>query len=217
MGDQVRLSEIVQKEAMLWGDAAGEAYHEPADVGMDLQWDTFLSPLLKRHEVSLRVTLDLACGRGRNTLKLLECGAERVVAVDVNPENIDQCMRRFTNEPVVCLINNGFDLSGLDMEQFTLVYSWDAMVHFDLLIVASYLPEFYRVLEAEGICLIHHSNFSGRPGADFLTNPHARNFMSADIFRHLAIRSGFECVEQSIIQWGSDPGLDCISVLRKRR
>ena len=200
---------------MLWGDTAAETYHDRADACMDGEWNWYLQPLLKRHGFVLRAPLDFACGRGRNTRKFLESGAEKVVAVDVNPENIDYCKRRFADRPVISILNNGFDLSGIDNDHFTFVYSWDAMVHFDLRIVASYLPEFFRVLEPGAFSLVHHSNYSGRPGANFLNNPHARNFMSAEIFRHLAIRSGFECAEQSIINWGSVPGLDCISILRK--
>lgn len=210
------LGKIVHNESMDWGDSAGKTYHDVADQHIDGQWNWFCWPLLSRHGANLKISIDFACGRGRNTRKLLDNGAEHVFAVDVNHDNIEQINRRFPKGEVTPVLNNGYDLATLDDQCCSLLYTWDAMVHFDLQLIASYLPEFFRVLIPGSVALIHHSNYSGSPGGDFRTNPHARNFMSSEIFRHLAIRAGFECVEQTIFGWGANPGLDCLSVLRKR-
>jgi hypothetical protein len=39
--------------------------------------------------------------------------------------------------------------------------------------------------------------------------------MTAGIFKHVAMRNGFDVVEQWIFSWG-EPDNDCITVLRKR-
>jgi hypothetical protein len=106
-------------------------------------------------------------------------------------------------------------LAGIPSKKFTHVYSFDAMVHFDLEIVLSYIAEFARVLKPTGTAFIHHSNFTRNPGAPFQDNPHWRNFMSDTIFRHCSIRNGFDILEQKVIDWAGQ-GIDCITVMRRR-
>jgi hypothetical protein len=103
-------------------------------------------------------------------------------------------------------------LASLETAAFTFLYTFDAMVHFDLEIVLSYITEFSRVLEDGAYAFVHHSNYTANPGGDFRDNPHWRNFMSAGIFKHVAVRSGFTVVQQRIFSWG-EPDNDCISVL----
>jgi ubiquinone/menaquinone biosynthesis C-methylase UbiE len=88
------------------------------------------------------------------------------------------------------------------------------MVHFDIEIVLSYIAEFARVLKPGGTAFIHHSNFTGRPGSSFKDNPHWRNFMSATIFKHSAIRNGFEVLEQKLLNWAGED-IDCLTVMRR--
>jgi len=80
----------------------------------------------------------------------------------------------------------------------TFVYCFEAAVHFDLEIILSYIKEFRRVLTPGGFGFVHHSNVTTNPGADFRTRPYWRNFMSKEIFAHLAIHNGLDIVDQYI-------------------
>lgn len=85
-------------------------------------------------------------------------------------------------------------------------------------IPAAYLIEMARILKTGGMCLIHHSNNDRNPGLPWNQNPHARNFMNAKIFRHLAMRAGLTVLHQDVISWGYKPeeqSLDCLTLCQK--
>jgi SAM-dependent methyltransferase len=211
-----RLATIVSKEAMEWGDNVADAYHRVAASHMDDHWRGIIWPILSRHDIDFSTTMDFACGYGRNARKLKEVGAGLITLVDVNPDNIAFCQANLV--PLggyETFLNSGFDLEGIPSEKYTHVYSFDAMVHFDLEIVLSYIAEFARVLKPGGTAFIHHSNFTGHPGSPFKDNPHWRNFMSAIIFRHAGIRNGFEILEQKPLDWAGE-GIDCVTMMRRQ-
>ncbi len=209
-----RLNEIVNAEAFLWGAETAVSYHGAAASHMDQQWTTLIEPILARYPIDYSKTIDFAAGYGRNTRKLLEAGAGHVTMVDVNPECVSHLETHFPRDRTSAVRNDGAGLEGLDTSAFTFLYSFDAMVHFDLEIILSYIPEFARVLEADAYAFVHHSNYTANPGGDFRQNPHWRNFMSAAIFKHIAVRSGFDVVHQQILSWG-EPDNDCITVLKR--
>jgi hypothetical protein len=64
-----RLSGIVSREAMHWGNDVAVDYHSVAASHMDHQWKTMIWPILARHEINLSTTMDFACGYGRNAKK----------------------------------------------------------------------------------------------------------------------------------------------------
>lgn len=210
-----RLAAVVEREAHHWGSAVRESYHAAAAAQMGTQWRGLVGAFFDRHPFDLSRCIDFAAGFGRNTRKLLEVGAGHVTMVDVNPTCFAHLALNLPPDRTRAVLNSGVDLSSLPDEEFTFLYTYDAMVHFDPEVVAAYVPEFGRVLQRGAYALVHHANFTDNPGGDFRDNPHWRNFMSADIFKDLAIRSGFKVVEQQVFAWG-EPDLDCISVLRRR-
>lgn len=181
---------------------------------MNSQWQNIISPFFQNYRFDLKKVIDFAAGYGRNTQKLLEEGADEVVAVDVNPDCIRRLTFAFREKPVRPVLVAGYDLAPLADQSASFIYTFDAMVHFDLEIVIAYLYEFRRVLRANGYALIHHSNYGKAPGNDFRQNPHWRNFMTADIFHHIANRAGFDVLRQAVFSWGEAKDSDCISVLR---
>jgi hypothetical protein len=209
-----RLNEIVHAEAFHWGAETAVSYHGRAASDMDEQWQTVIKPILAQFPIDYTRSIDFAAGYGRNTRKLLEAGAGHVTMVDVNPECVAHLETHFPRDRTSVVLNDGAGLTGLDTSSFTFLYTFDAMVHFDLEIVISYIPEFARVLEPDAHAFVHHSNYTANPGADFRQNPHWRNFMSAAIFKHIAVRSGFDVVHQQILSWG-EPDNDCITVLKR--
>lgn len=168
-------------------------------------------------KLDLSHVVELAVGHGRHVDHYLD-RAEKITLVDVNEENINFCKDRFQSQPnIEYLVNSGSDLQEIEDSSVTSIFSYDAMVHFDLSDIARYLEEAYRILVPDGMVLFHHSNYSKAPGQWYSLNPGSRNFMSADIFKHLAITSGLKVIEQRIIDWSGQNDLDCISLCKKIR
>ena len=108
-------------------------------------------PNIKNADLS-RV-LELAPGYGRNTARLAR-HAKEIHLVDVNQSCIDRCKQRFEGKTDTCklfyCVNDGKSLNDLPSDYFTFVYSWDAMVHFDKLVIRDYIQEFHRILASKG-------------------------------------------------------------------
>ncbi|AWN41794.1 hypothetical protein DK389_16405 [Methylobacterium durans] len=215
MSDSNRLEKTVTAEGLLWGSEVANEYHGIASSHMDDQWRDYINPFFEKYEFDLTKTIDFAAGFGRNTKKLLEAGAGHVMMVDFNQECIDQLKSTLEGPRAKSFKNDGYSLSGLSDQSASFFYSFDAMVHFDMEVIISYIPEIARVLKSGGHALLHHSNYSKNPGGDFRANPHWRNFMTAAILKHVAIRSRFDVIEQREVPWGEEQ-IDCISILRKK-
>lgn len=167
--------------------------------------------------LDLTNVVELACGRGRHVPMYLP-NATEITLVDILEKNINFVKERFKDSANIHYYkNNGYDLSELPSEQYTSLFTYDAMVHFELLDIYNYLKETYRILTPGGYALFHHSNDSSNYTNSFAkcSNPHGRNFMDKKIFAYLAYRAGFDIVEQQVIDWGSSKELDCITLLKK--
>lgn len=100
-------------------------------------------------------------------------------------------------------------------DTYTAMFTYDAMVHFELMDIAMYLQETKRVLTKGGMALFHHSNNHSDYKATFSNAPHGRNFMSKDVFAHLAHRAGLKVVQQEVVDWAGVKNLDCLTLVRK--
>jgi SAM-dependent methyltransferase len=203
--------------ALDWKDSAYYDLHEN-EAAMALFWGES-SPFLRMfRQLDLTNVVEIGCGHGRHVPKYAEQAGE-ICIVDVNKTNVDYCAKRFSTwkKPLRIIQNNGSDLKPINSQESTAVFSYDAMVHFELSDVISYLSESFRVLSPGGKALFHHSNFDGAPGllGHRIAEFGWRNFMNAKIFCHVAMRTGFIVLEQTIIEWGGIPNLDCISLLQK--
>lgn len=193
-----------------------DSYFESAEsenaINRFWQEDSAFYQMFRR--LNLDNVIELACGRGRH-VPMYEKYANAITLVDILEENIEMCRERFKDRNnIFYYCNNGVDLSGLPDNTYTSLFTYDAMVHFEMLDIASYLKEFYRVLKPGSYVLAHHSNNTSDYRASFENAVGGRSFMSTDVFAYLAYRSGFEIVEQKIIDWGVKD-LDCISLLKK--
>ena len=165
--------------------------------------------------MDLRETVELACGHGRHAERVAPL-AGRLTLVDIHQENLDACrarLQRFDN--VAYLRNEGFDYRPLPDESTTAIYCYDAMVHFSADLVASYLADTARVLARNGMALYHHSNYDRDQGLHYGQNPHARNIMSIPRFRSLAEAAGLEVLQSVALDWGNEPDLDGLTLVRK--
>jgi SAM-dependent methyltransferase len=200
-------------------DWQGAPYYQWAEAQLPPYWDRLILPFLTAGgpgEVDFSRTVDLAAGHGRNTVRLLDY-AQRVWTVDILASNIAVCEARFAQEPrVSCHVNDGVSLDFLPAHSVTLVYCFDAMVHFDSDVIRAYLRDFRRVLVPGGHAFLHHSNYTGAPGGDYQQNPHWRNFMSRELMAHYARKEGLEVARQQLMDWqGDGTDLDCFTLLRQ--
>jgi len=165
--------------------------------------------------------VDLACGHGRHTARLLNVrkGSDTpriVYLLDVNQENIDACKVRFNgNSRVEMYCNNGYDFNPVPDGSVTAILCYDAMVHFEFDAVLSYIRDAGRILKPGGRALFHHSNFSSSPGGEYKENPHWRNYMSKSLFAHAVNRAGLSILDQVIIDWDGERNIDCLSLVEK--
>lgn len=165
--------------------------------------------------LDLSVTLELACGAARHSSKCIDRIGQLYLA-DTSIDALAEAKQRFADRPNVTVLPPGDGMTiPLEGEAaLTSLFSYDAMVHFELDCIASYLRETARLLRPGGLALLHHSIYDANPGGEIDDNPGWRNFMSQDLFNHFARRAELEVVEQHPLDWPA-PSSDCLSLLRK--
>lgn len=194
-----------------------EPYYQGAEEWVNTFWDLEgkhpFREMFDRMDSS--VVVELACGRGRHSWQMRDWPNQKIL-VDLVPENIELCQKRFAGlKNFRFIVNNGVDLHQIDSDSVTAVFCYDAMVHFDHEIVYAYLREFKRILRPGGMALLHHSNYPGNPGGDYKANPSWRCFMPPGLFKDYAIKSGLEVAEQRCFGWGETDDVDCLSLVVK--
>lgn len=194
-------------------------YYGEAEPYMKAQWDAHVWPLIKDSDFA--VTLDLAAGAGRNSDLLKDLSRELWI-VDINETNIARCRERFGSYTGPCrlryAVNDGTSLPMIASGSLTMIYSFDAMVHFDPQVIRQYIREFARIMRpgATGFC--HHSNygsFAPDPASHWQSNPHWRSHMTAALFTEFCREFGLEPTRQVIHSWGGTEDLDCFSCFRR--
>jgi len=189
-----------------------QPYYDDAEKHMEAQWRDTVWPFIK--QADFNCVLDLAAGHGRNSERLGP-HARKLYVVDINQENIDFCRRRFAGDPkFVFLRNDGCSLPTIAAGEISLVYCFDAMVHFDSDVVRAYLREFHRVLRPGGLGFCHHSNYTQNPGGDVHKNPGWRNFMSQKLFAHYCAKEGLTVLQSRLVDW-TGPESDCVTLFRR--
>lgn len=164
--------------------------------------------------LDLENVVELACGRGRH-VPLYEKQANKITLVDILQKNIDICRERFSDRDRICYYcNSGCDLKELPDNNYSALFTYDSMVHFEMMDIYLYLKEIYRILKPGSYALFHHSNNTFDYRHSFITGPNGRSFMSKDLFAYMAYRSCFKVVKQEVIDWGMKD-LDCVTLLRK--
>lgn len=182
---------------------------------MDIFWknDSLFYQLFSH--LNLEKVVELACGRGRHVPEYLS-KAQSIVLVDILKKNIDYCKQRFCSENIIqYYVNNGFDLKEIESDSCTALFTYDAMVHFEMMDIFQYLLETKRILRKGGKALFHHSNNTDNYNVTFSSGRHGRNYMSKQLFAHLADRAGLMVLEQHVIDWAGEKELDCVTLVEK--
>jgi SAM-dependent methyltransferase len=205
-----RLRKRASAEGAIWKN---HPYFDQAEDSLLPQWTGLIWPMIE--DCDFTSVVDLAAGHGRNSEQLRHV-AGQITIVDVNRENIDFCKVRFAGDAKFSFVtNDGCRLRGIGNESVSMIYCFDAMVHFDSDVVRAYLAEFRRVLKPGGRGFCHHSNYTGNPAGDFLNDPNWRNFMSQELFHHCCAKEGLAVVRSRVVDWTGAPGHDCVTVFEK--
>lgn len=164
--------------------------------------------------------VEIAPGHGRWTFFLRQY-CETFVGVDLSPECVDACRRRFSDWPAASFhVNDGYSLSMVADGSADFVFSFDSLVHAEWDVVASYLRELSRVLAPDGVAFLHHSHMGvhTKNPIDRLTarveNRHWRSLsVSGSKVEQECLRLGLSCVSQERVNWGEGFISDCMSVV----
>ena len=166
--------------------------------------------------------LEIAPGHGRFT-QFLHRLCERLVIVDLTDGCIEACRRRFDGvDHIEYHVNDGRSLDFVADGTIDFVFSFDSLVHAESDVLQAYVGELGRVLSADGVGFIHHSNMGAfrDPASGQLTcdNPHWRaESMSAERFREYCGEHGLSCIGQELINWGVPaPLTDALSLFTRR-
>lgn len=131
-------------------------YFEKAETeeSLDLFWNKNSDFYKMFKKLDLANVIELACGKGRHVSHYMD-EAGTITLVDILEQNINICKRRFSNIGKVKFYkNDGYDLKELEANTYTSLFTYDAMVHFELLDIYEYLKDIYRVLKRGGYGLI---------------------------------------------------------------
>lgn len=165
--------------------------------------------------LDLTNVVELACGKGRHVPYYLD-RSEHITLVDILNKNIESCKKRFgDSKKITYYKNSGYDLKKLKDSEYTALFTYDSMVHFESIDIYHYLAETNRILKTGGMALFHHSNNHSDYKASFVNGINGRNYMSTELFAHFADRSGLEIIEQKTIDWGVED-LDALTLVAKR-
>ena len=211
--DSKTLQAAVKVVAAPWEESP---YYADAEHWTSLFWDAQTSFRQCFDRLDLASVVELACGFGRHAERIVPLAGE-LILIDVFEKNLDACRERLAHHDTVRYqLGNGYDFQPLDADSVTAVLCYDAMVHFNPEIVASYLRDGQRILQPGGQMLLHHSNYD-TAGDDrhYGLNPHARNHMTFELFQSLSAQAGLEIVSSVPLNWGDEPALDRLSLLRK--
>jgi ubiquinone/menaquinone biosynthesis C-methylase UbiE len=163
-------------------------YFARAEPYMAQLWEELIWPFIG--DCDFTSVLDLAAGHGRNSAMLM-LHARQLLIMDIQLGNVEICAQRFAKKNnVKCVTNNGHDLRPAADESISLIYCFDAMVHFDSDVVRSYLRDARRVLTDGGRGFFHHSNFT--KGHDWRTSrliAAPRSFVKQQVCPYAIIQS----------------------------
>jgi ubiquinone/menaquinone biosynthesis C-methylase UbiE len=184
--------------------------------------------------------LEIAPGHGRWTHYLLP-NCESYLGVDLAESCVSICQERFAGSGARFAVGDGRSLPMAEDRSVDLVFSFDSLVHCEADVINGYLHEISRVLTADGVAVLHHSNL-GRYRrtaaardvislAEYLLpfqrerlrrltiarwDNHRGRSMTAARFAQMAADANLACIGQEIIAWVSPLLIDCISVVTRR-
>ena len=205
--------------ATLWGadydwPGAGDEWSAPWG-GSEPQWFGSLYPRLHRRLPAANI-LEIAPGHGRWTRFLLpQC--ENYLGIDLNQSCVDACRARFEKTQHARFeSNDGMTLAAAEDGAYDFIFSFDSLVHAEIDVFHSYIPEILRKLKPGGAAFIHHSNYA----AGQLPEGHHDHSRGASVsgaaVADIITASGGAVIVQEVITWIDAHLLDCLTVFGRQ-
>lgn len=182
--------------------------------GSEPQWFGSLYPRLHRL-LPAKAILEIAPGFGRWTKFLLPT-CQHYLGIDLSGECIAACCSTFKDAKHARFVqNDGLSLDAARDEQFDFVFSFDSLVHVEVDVLESYIPQILRIMAPAGVAFLHHSNMASLgPKAE---NRHARGrSVSWQIAAEIVQKSGGKVLCQEQINWGVPHLTDCLTLLARQ-
>lgn len=204
--------------------------------GSEAMWFGALLPRIHAF-IPTGTILEIAPGYGRWT-QYLKDQCERLVIVDLAPNCIEHCRRRFADaRNIEYHVNDGKSLDMVKDGSVDFAFSFDSLVHVEIDILDAYLAQLARKLSRNGVGFMHHSNIGAHATSRAVARRTPPRFLrslvqrgavvdlfawraesvSADIFAEACDRAGLACVSQEKINWENGYYLiDAISIFARK-
>jgi SAM-dependent methyltransferase len=178
----------------------------------EAQWFGCLYPRLHKYLPAPRI-LEIAPGFGRWTRFLLNY-CNDYTGIDLSDECVMACKQTFSKvESARFFKNDGLSLDHTE-GQYDFVFSFDSLVHADVEVFESYIPQILRLLRPDGTAFIQHSNLKG---SGDVTNIHNRSEnVTAKYVGSLIEQNSGSVLVQEKINWGSTFLIDCLTTFAAR-
>jgi SAM-dependent methyltransferase len=178
-------------------------------------WLTVMYPRLWSFIPCKRI-LEIGLGMGRWTQFLINF-CDRFVGVDLVEKSVVACKQRFLSfQKASFFANDGTTIDCVVDSSVDLVFSFDSLVHAELPVLESYIPQILSKLNAYGVAFIHHSNLHAIAGT-LAENRHNRaTSVSGEIVAGLVDSNGGKVLVQEIINWGVPEMTDCLTLFCRK-
>lgn len=182
--------------------------------GCEAQWFGTLYPRIHRFLPADHI-LEIAPGYGRWTGFLLEHARTGYQGVDISAECATACTERYQDVDKASFFqNDGLDLSCIEDGSVDFVFSFDSLVHVDMGVLSSYIPQLLRKLRGDGVAFIHHSNRAD--SGETSRNEQSRDEgVSARLVAELVRKNGGVMLIQECVNWKSEGLIDAFSVFAR--
>lgn len=191
-----------------WPDL-GEGWSAPWGSS-ESQWFGTLLPRLRRLLPARRI-LEIAPGYGRWTKFLIPACSE-YLGIDISEGCVTACADRFRHADHARFVqNDGLSLGEAEDFAFDLVFSFDSLVHAEIDVFQSYIPQIIRKLTADGVAFLHHSNLNGFDNPEGVWSHARAGSVSGRIVGDLVKENGGRVLIQEIITWISSGPIDCLT------
>jgi SAM-dependent methyltransferase len=195
-----------------WQDS-GEEWSQ-AWGGSEAQWFGAIFPRLHRF-LPVRRILEIAPGFGRWTQYLIPA-CDEFVGIDLSAKCVDACRARFgTVRHARFFANDGYSLAAAPDASFDLIFSFDSLVHAEVDVMASYVPQVLRKLAPSGVAFLHHSNLLAYGNKIGMHHGRAQT-VSADTVAELIARGDGTVLIQEVVNWGCEHLIDCLTLFARR-
>lgn len=173
--------------------------------GPEPEWCVTVYPRIEEF-LPVRRLLEIAPGYGRWT-QFLGSHCDELIGIDLSAQCVEACRNRFRADRRLSFhVNDGKSLGAAEDETVQFVFSFDSLVHVEQEVMDGYLAELARVLSADGVAFLHHSNMAAyAPEEVGRRIPHWRSgSVSAQSVAQSATGVGLVCFRQELITWGTD-------------